>query len=84
MYNKGNTAYDVSVKLEIPQKEAEEYQLEYWKLRNMNTLEQMYNDNKDSLPLIIRMFKEMNARNISLDLLSRAAYSRQQIASTIQ
>ena len=73
MYNKGNTPYDVSLKLDIPQKEAEEYQLEYWKLRNMNTLEQMYNDNKDSLPLIVSMFKEMNTRNISLDLLSRAA-----------
>lgn len=73
MYNKGNTPYDVSVKLEIPQKEAEEYQLEYWKLRNMNTLEQLYNGNKDSLPLIISMLKEMNTRNISLDLLSRAA-----------
>ena len=72
MYNKGNTPYDVSLKLDIPQKEAEEYQLEYWKLRNMNTLEQMYNDNKDSLPLIVSMFKEMNTRNISLDLLSRA------------
>ena len=31
MSNKGNTPYDVSLKLDIPQKEAEEYQLEYWK-----------------------------------------------------
>ena len=71
-YDKGNTPYDVSVKLDIPQKEAEEYQVEYWKLRRMYELEQIYNDNKDSLPLIIRMFQEMKARNISLDQLTRA------------
>ena len=71
-YDKGNTPYDVYVKLDIPQKEAEEYQVEYWKLRRMYELEQIYNDNKDSLPLIIRMFQEMKARNISLDQLTRA------------
>ena len=37
----------------------------------MYELEQIYNDNKDSLPLIIRMFQEMKARNISLDQLTR-------------
>jgi hypothetical protein len=71
-YDEGNTPYDVYVKLDIPQKEAEEYQVEYWKLRRMYELEQIYNDNKDSLPLIIRMFQEMKARNISLDQLTRA------------
>lgn len=71
-YDKGNTPYDVYVKLDIPQKEAEEYQVEYWKLRRMYELEQIYNDNKDSLPLIICMFQEMKARNISLDQLTRA------------
>ena len=70
-YDKGNTPYDVSVKLDVPQKEAEEYQVEYWKLRRMYELEQIYNDNKDSLPLIIRMFQELKARNISLDQLTR-------------
>jgi hypothetical protein len=32
----------------------------------MYELEQIYNDNKDSRPLIIRLFQELKARNISL------------------
>ena len=62
----------VAIKLDISADEAENYKIEYWKLNHMNEFEQVYRDNKDSLPLIISKLDELQARNISLDQLSQA------------
>ncbi len=70
--DKGYTPLDVAVKLDISADETENYKIEYWKLKNLHELEQMYKDNKESLRLIISKVHEMQARNISLDQLTHA------------
>lgn len=74
MYDKGCSSLDVAIKLDISADEAENFKIEYWKHRNMYEIEQVYRDNKDSLPLIISKLNELQARNISLDQLSQAIH----------
>ena len=74
LYDKGCIPLHVAIKLDIPADEAENYKIEYWKLNYMNEFEQVYRDNKDSLPLIISKLNELQARNISLDQLSQAIH----------
>lgn len=72
MYDKGYSSLDVATKLDISFQDAENYKIEYWKHRNMDEIEQLYRDNKGSLPLIISKLNELQAHNISLDELSQA------------
>ena len=72
MYDKGYAPLAVAVKLDISADEAESYKIEYWRLNHMNEFEQIYKANKDSLPLIISKFRELQAHNISLDRLTQA------------
>jgi hypothetical protein len=74
MYDKGCSSLDVAIRLDISFPEAENYKIEYWKHRNMYEIEQVYRDNKDSLPLIISKLNELQAHNISLDQLSQAIH----------
>lgn len=74
MYDKEASSLDVGTKLDISFQEAENYKIEYWKHKNMYEFEQIYRDNKDSLPLIISKLNELQARNISLDQLSQAIH----------
>jgi len=53
MYDKEASSLDVGTKLDISFQEAENYKIEYWKHKHMYEFEQIYRDNKDSLPLII-------------------------------
>jgi hypothetical protein len=72
--DKGYRSLDVSIKLDISFQEAENYKIEYWNHKHMYEFEQIYRDNKDSLPLIISKLNELQARNISLDQLSQAIH----------
>lgn len=72
LYDKGCIPLDVAIKLDISADEAENYKIEYWRLNYMTEFEQIYKAKKDSLPQIISKLDELQARNISLDLLSRA------------
>ena len=74
MYDKGYSSFDVAIKLDISFQDAENYKIEYWKHRNMYKIEQVYRDNKDSLPLIISKLNELQVHNISLDQLSQAIH----------
>ena len=74
MYDKEASSLDVGIKLDISFQEAENYKIEYWNHKNMYEFEQIYRDNKDSLPLIISKLNELQARNISLDQLSQAIH----------
>jgi len=75
MYSKGYTPFDVVVKLNISADEAENYKLEYLKVKGMDEIEQLYKASKDSLPLIIKIVQEMRTRRISLDQLTQAVYA---------
>ncbi len=70
MYENHRTPLEVAIKLDIPAEEAENYKIQYWRLKLMYEFEQMYKDHKDSLPFIISKFHEMKERNISIDQLS--------------
>lgn len=72
MYVKGYHPLDVAIKLDISADEAENYKIQYWRLNHMNEFEQLYKAKKDSLPHIFSKLEELEARNISLDLLSQA------------
>ena len=74
----------MAIKLDISADEAENFKIEYWKHRNMYEIEQVYRDNKDSLPLIISKLNELQARNISLDKLSQAIHLVRYYASITQ
>ena len=82
--DKGHSSLDVAIKLDLSFQEAESYKIDYWKHRRMYELEQIYREKKDSLPLIISKLDELEARNISLDLLSQGYSSPQYYASIVQ
>ena len=67
MYHKGYSPLDVAVKLDISANEAENYKIEYWKLRNMDDFEAIYKKYKNALPNLIGKIHEMTDRNISID-----------------
>jgi hypothetical protein len=94
MYDSNCTTFDVTVKLDIAPDEAKNHKLNYWKLKEMDKLEQLYIKYEHSLSFIISKFFELEARNISLKDLSQAIdlisnlpklrYEYQQLTSQVQ
>ena len=67
MYDKGYSSLDVAIKLDISADEAENYKIEYWKLKNMDDFEAIYKKYKNALPNLIGKIHEMADLNISMD-----------------
>ncbi len=70
MYENDRTPLEVAIKLDISAEEAENYKIQYWRLKHMHEFDQMYKDHKDSLPFIISRFHEMKVRKVSVRQLS--------------
>jgi hypothetical protein len=72
MYNIGYTPLTVAVKLDISADEAEDYRIQYWKLKYMSDLEQMYKQNRGTLGTVMIIAQVMKIHNVSLDHLNQA------------
>ena len=57
LFKKGASLSDVVIKLDLTADEAERFYADYWRLKRMNALYDIYRENKDSVPHLLRMHK---------------------------
>ena len=67
MYDRGYNLLDVVIKLDVSADEAENFKIEYWKLKNMDAFEAIYRKYKNALPNLIGKIHEMEDLNITMD-----------------
>jgi type I site-specific restriction-modification system R (restriction) subunit len=67
LFAQGKTPLDVAAELNIREAEATKYYREYWKLKRLYRLDQIYEDIKDDIIHIIRLYRKMKAERIGID-----------------
>jgi hypothetical protein len=66
MYNLGRTPFEVATELDISTREAEISQLEYWKLKGMKELQEVYQENGGSIKSVVSLYYELDARGMNV------------------
>jgi hypothetical protein len=67
LFAHGKTPLDVAAKLNIREVEATKYYREYWKLKRLYRLDQVYENIKDDIIHIIRLHRRMKAAHIGIE-----------------
>jgi hypothetical protein len=67
LFSQGKTPLDVAAELDIREVEATKYYREYWKLKKLYRLDQIYEDVKDDIIHIIRLHRRMRAAHIGTE-----------------
>jgi hypothetical protein len=67
LFSEGKTPLEVAVQLDIREKEASKYYREHWKLKGLYRLNQIYEDNKDDIPYILKLNRKMKAARIGIE-----------------
>jgi hypothetical protein len=66
MFDQAQSPFQVATALDIPTEDVERYQLEYWKLKGMNEIEEVYKENPGSVSPLINLHYELNSRGITV------------------
>jgi hypothetical protein len=67
MYNQKRTPFEVATELDIPPEDARRYKREYWKLKGIADLEEVYQDTNGSIGPLINLHYELNARGTTVN-----------------
>ena len=67
LFAQGETPLDVAAELDIREVEVTKYFREYWKLKRLYCLDQIYEDVKDDIIHIIRLHRRMKAAHIGIE-----------------
>jgi hypothetical protein len=64
LFSEGKTALQVTIDLQIKADEAIEYQKEYWKLRQFDSLSQLYEELKDNIWPLVNLYRLSRANGM--------------------
>ena len=67
LFAQGRTPLEVAAELDIREVEVTKYYREYWKLKRLYRLDQIYEDIKDDINHIIRLHRRMKAAHIGIE-----------------
>ena len=65
LFSEGKTPIEVAIILNIREPEATQFNLEYWKLSQLGSLNQIYKENNGNISPLVELHKQMKASGIS-------------------
>jgi hypothetical protein len=65
MFTEGKTPIQVAIALNLREKEANEYYTEYWNLNGLYNLNQIYEEIKEDLWSVVKLYKHMKAEDLN-------------------
>ena len=71
MFNEGRNPIDVAITLNLRENQVSEYYREYWNLNGMYHLNQIYEEIKDDIWSVIKLYVRMKAEGLSPQQVSR-------------
>ena len=67
LFSEGKTPIDVAVILNIREPEATQFNLEYWKLSQLDSLNQIYQETNGNLSSLVNLYKKMKAADLTVE-----------------
>ena len=59
LYSKGKTQVEVAIKLDIPEVQATQFHMEYWRLKRLDELESLYVRTRGKLFSLCKLYEEL-------------------------
>ena len=67
LFSEGNTPLEVSIELNLSEAEATEFYKEYWNLKQLHTLNMVYEETKDDIGYFIKFYKLAKAKGMDVE-----------------
>jgi cytidylate kinase len=78
LYSKGRTPVDVVIELDMSSDEATRIYREFWKLKNLEQLDAVYEEMENEMPSFLKLFRLMKDEGLfELDIIELLKHSRQ-------